>query len=382
MAIEASSPAPLAFVDLQAQYASYKDEIDAAIHRVLDHGKFIMGPEVGELESALADFSGAKHVVGCSSGTDALLMILMAEGIGAGDAVFVPSFTFTATAEVLLLLGAQPVFVDVDPDDFNLCLEDLERRIDAVKASGVYTPRGILAVDLFGLPVDYAGLQALADMHGLKVWGDAAQSFGGSIGDRKVGALARATATSFFPAKPFGCYGDGGAVFTDDDVMADVMRSIRAHGKGGDKYDIIRVGLNARLDTIQAAILLAKLPHFAGEVDRREAVAQKYDALLSGKVRTPVRRQGRSSAWAQYTIKVPADRRDAISAALKQSGVPSAVYYPLPMHLQTAYRAMGDGKGSLPVSEALSGEVLSLPMHPFLTDDQIAQVAEALIGAV
>lgn len=382
MATDASSSAPLAFVDLQAQYASYKPEIDAAIHRVLDHGKFIMGPEVGELEAALSAFSGAKHVIGCSSGTDALLMILMAEGIGPGDAVFVPSFTFTATAEVLLLLGAQPIFVDVDPDDFNLCLDDLERRIAAVKTAGTYTPRGILAVDLFGLPVDYDGLQAVADKHGLHIWGDAAQSFGGSIGGKKVGALARATATSFFPAKPFGCYGDGGAVFTDDDAMADVMRSIRAHGKGGEKYDIIRVGLNARLDTIQAAILLAKLPHFAGEVDRREAVAQKYDALLSGSVQTPVRRQGRASAWAQYTIKVPAARRDEIGAALKQSGVPSAVYYPLPMHLQTAYRAMGDGEGSLPVSEALSREVLSLPMHPFLTDEDTARVASAVLNAI
>ncbi|MDF1749152.1 MAG: DegT/DnrJ/EryC1/StrS family aminotransferase [Alphaproteobacteria bacterium] len=382
MANQLSSSEHLAFIDLQVQYATNKKEIDAAIQRVLDHGQYIMGPEVEALESALGDFVDVHHVVGCSSGTDALLMILMAEGIGSGDAVFVPSFTFTATAEALLLLGIQPVFVDVDPDDFNMSLEDLERRIDAVKIAGQFIPRGIIAVDLFGLPIEYTALQAIADRHDLRVWGDAAQSFGGSVGSKKVGSLFRATATSFFPAKPFGCYGDGGAIFTDDDGLARILRSIRVHGMGDTKYDIVRTGLNARLDTIQAAILLAKLPNFAVELEQREAVAQKYDALLSGVVQVPLRRQGRSSTWAQYTIKVDADRRDEISASLKQAGVPTAVYYPRPMHLQTAYYELGEGEGSLPISEALSHEVLSLPMHPFLTDEQIEQVTDALIAAI
>ena len=373
--------APIQFVDLQAQYAAYKTEIDTAIQTVMDHGRFIMGPEVGQLEAALAAFSGAKHVIGCSSGTDALLMMMMADGIGPGDAVFVPSFTFTATAEVPLLLRATPIFVDADPDDFNMDIADLERRIAEVKADGKLTPRGILGLDLFGLPADYAALKEIADAHGMHLWSDAAQSFGASAGLARVGPVARMTATSFFPAKPLGCAGDGGAVFTDDDTLADVMRSIRAHGKGGSKYDIARVGLNARIDTLQAAILLAKLPHFQAELDRREAVSQAYDALLAGAVKTPTRRQGRSSAWAQYTIQVDPARRDAIAGALKEKGIPSAVYYPLPMHLQTAYTAFGGGEGSLPVCEALSGKVLSLPMHPFLTEGEIERIAGAVKAA-
>lgn len=373
---------PIEFVDLKAQYAAYKQEIDEAVQTVMDHGRFIMGPEVGRLEKALSDFCGARHSIGCSSGTDALLMMMMADGVGPGDAIFVPSFTFTATAEVPLLLRATPVFVDADADDFNMDLDDLERRIAAVKAEGRLTPRGILGLDLFGLPADYAKMQAIADAHGMHLWSDAAQSFGASVGAKKVGTLTRMTATSFFPAKPLGCAGDGGAVFTDDDDLADVMRSIRAHGKGGSKYDIARVGLNARLDTLQAAILLAKLPHFQDELDRRETVSQAYDQLLANAVKTPTRRQGRSSAWAQYTIQVDPARRDAIAGALKEKGIPSAVYYPLPMHLQTAYRDLGGGEGSLPVCEKLSGTVLSLPMHPFLTEGEIERVADAVKSAV
>ena len=372
---------PTAFVDLKAQYRAYQSEIDAAIQTVLNHAQFINGPEVAALEEALSAFSGAKHVVGCSSGTDALLMIMMAEGVGQGDAVFVPTFTFTATAEVPLLIGATPIFVDVDPDDFNIDAADLEAKIKAVQAEGRLVPRGILATDLFGLPADYTVLQEIADRHDLKLWDDGAQSFGGAVGAQKVGTLCRATATSFFPAKPFGCYGDGGAVFTDDDELAAVMRSIRAHGKGGAKYDIVRVGLNARLDTIQAAILLAKLPHFAGEVERREKVAQAYDAALSDFLTTPVRRQGRSSAWAQYTVKVPDGKRQALAAELKEAGIPTAVYYPMPMHLQTAYKSFGQGPGSLPASERLSQEVLSLPMHPFLTQEDIKRVSDRIVDA-
>ncbi|MDD9904962.1 MAG: DegT/DnrJ/EryC1/StrS family aminotransferase [Rhodospirillaceae bacterium] len=372
----------MAFVDLKAQYQAHKAQIDGAIQQVLDHGRFIMGPEVAELETALCQFAGAKYAIGCSSGTDALVLTMMAEDIGPGDAVFVPAFTFTATAEVPLLLGATPVFVDVDPDDFNIDCDDLERRIEAVVAAGELTPRAVLAVDLFGLPVDYDRLHAVAERHGLKIWGDAAQSFGGAMGERKVGTLCRATATSFFPAKPLGCYGDGGAVLTDDDALAERMQSIRAHGKGGAKYDIVRVGLNARLDTIQAAVLLAKLPNFPGELERRETVARRYDELLSDVVKIPSRYQGRVSAWAQYTVKLPADRRDEVAANLRERGIPTAIYYPMPMHMQTAYRAYGDGEGSVPVSERLSGEVLSLPMHPYMEDADVVRVAEALTRAV
>ncbi|MBH64773.1 MAG: aminotransferase DegT [Alphaproteobacteria bacterium] len=373
---------PMAFVDLKAQYQAHKAQIDGAVQQVLDHGRFIMGPEVAELETALCQFAGAKYAIGCSSGTDALVLTMMAEDIGPGDAVFVPAFTFTATAEVPLLLGATPVFVDVDPDDFNIDCDDLERRIEAVVAAGELTPRAVLAVDLFGLPVDYDRLHAVAERHGLKIWGDAAQSFGGAMGERKVGTLCRATATSFFPAKPLGCYGDGGAVLTDDDALAERMQSIRAHGKGGAKYDIVRVGLNARLDTIQAAVLLAKLPNFPGELERRETVARRYDELLSDVVKIPSRYQGRVSAWAQYTVKLPADRRDEVAANLRERGIPTAIYYPMPMHMQTAYRAYGDGEGSVPVSERLSGEVLSLPMHPYMEDADVVRVAEALTRAV
>ncbi|MDW3206359.1 MAG: DegT/DnrJ/EryC1/StrS family aminotransferase [Alphaproteobacteria bacterium] len=377
-----SQPNPIAFVDLKAQYEAYRQEIDSAIATVLEHGKFIMGPEVASLENELASFCGAKHAIGCSSGTDALMLIMMAEGVGTGDAIFVPSFTFTATAEVPLLLGATPIFVDVDPSDFNMALVDLEKRIQAVIDGGELRPCGILATDLFGLPADYTALEALAAKYNVALWSDAAQSFGGALGNRKVGSLSRATATSFFPAKPLGCYGDGGAVLTNDDELADVMKSIRAHGKGGEKYDIVRVGLNARLDTLQAAVLRAKLPHFASEIEVRNRVADAYDAKLNGFVETPARRRGHQSAWAQYTIKLPADRRDAVAAALKADGVPCAVYYPMPMHLQSAYRHFGDGEGSLPVSEALSGQVLSLPMHPFLTEPEIDRIADAVKSAV
>jgi dTDP-4-amino-4,6-dideoxygalactose transaminase len=370
------------FVDLAAQYAVYKDAIDTGIAGVLAHGRFIMGPEVAELEEALASFTGAKHAIGCSSGTDALMMTMIAEGIGLGDAIFLPTFTFTAAAEVPLLLGATPVFVDVNRDDFNMDLDDLARRIEATKAAGKVTPKGILATDLFGLPADYDALHDLAKTCGLTVWSDAAQSMGGQYKSKRVGALSRATATSFFPAKPLGCYGDGGAVFTDDCEMAAVMRSIRAHGKGTEKYDIQRVGLNARLDTIQAAVLLAKLPHLSDEIAARENVAKAYDQQLSKAVKLPGRRDGVRSAWAQYTLRLPAEKRDRVVAKLSEAGIPSAVYYPAPMHLQTAYRSFGDGEGSLPVSEALCSEVLSLPMHPFLKENQIAKICDTLNAAM
>lgn len=373
-------PDPIPFVDLKAQYHRLKDRIHTRIDDVLDHGRFIMGPEIGELEEQLAGFAEVKHAVAVSSGTDALVVALMAEEIGPGDAVFVPAFTFTATAEVVLLLGATPVFVDVDPGTFDMDPADLAARIAAVSGEGRLRPRAIIAVDLFGQPADYPALENLAGQHGLFLLADAAQSLGGSLGNRKIGTLAPTTATSFFPAKPLGGYGDGGALFTDDAARAKLFRSLRVHGQGEAKYDISRVGLNARLDTLQAAILLAKLEIFSDELAARERVAQRYDAALADVVATPVRRPNSTSAWAQYTIQL--DDRDGVAASLKASGIPSAVYYPRAMHLQPAYAAYGAGEGSMPVSERLSSRVLSLPMHPYLDEATQARICEGVIAAV
>jgi len=368
------------FIDLNAQQARLRADIDQRIAAVLDHGKYIMGPEVAELETALAEFAGAKHAIAVSSGTDALLMALMAADIGIGDAVFLPAFTFTASAEVILITGATPVFVDVEATTCNIDAADLERRISEVESAGELKPRAIIAVDLFGLPAGYATINNLAAAHDMLVIDDAAQSFGGAEGNKKVGALAPVTATSFFPAKPLGCYGDGGAVFTDDDETMDIYKSIRAHGKGGAKYDIVRVGLNARLDTIQAAVLLSKLTIFAEEIESREKLARTYDARLAGHVKLPARADNSNSAWAQYTVQL--DHRDAVQEALKAEGIPTMVYYPLPMHLQSAYRPFGDGEGSMPVSEALSTRVLSLPMHPYMDDATANRICDQLTAAV
>lgn len=372
--------ASVPFVDLKAQYRQLKPLIDERIQRVLDHGDFILGGEIQELEAALSDFCGAPYTITCSSGTDALQMLLMAQGVGPGDAVFMPAFTFTATAEVALLLGATPVFVDVDGRDFNLDCEQLTREIDAVLRAGKLKPRAIIAVDLFGQPADYTMLNQIAAKHGLLLIADAAQSFGADRGNRKVGMLAPATATSFFPAKPLGCYGDGGAIFVQDEETAHVLRSIRAHGKGDDKYDIVRVGVNGRLDTLQAAILLAKLPSFAAELKAREALANRYDATIGDLVTTPLRHPNTRSAWAQYSIL--SDRRDELAAKLKAKGIPTAVYYPRPMHLQTAYQQFGAGPGSLPVSERLAERILSLPMHPFMDDATAERIGAAVCEAL
>jgi len=373
-------PDPIPFVDLKAQYSRLKGQISARIEGVLNHGRFIMGPEIGELEERLATFVDAKHAIAVSSGTDALIVALMAEEIGAGDAVFVPAFTFTATAEVVLLLGATPVFVDVDPHTFDIDPADLATRIASVAAEGRLRPRAVIAVDLFGQPADYPALEKLAHQHGLFLLADAAQSLGGSLGNRKIGTLAPTSATSFFPAKPLGGYGDGGALFTDDPARAKLFRSLRVHGQGDAKYDISRVGLNARLDTLQAAILLAKLDIFSDELTARERVARIYDDALGDVVTTPVRRPNSTSAWAQYTILL--DERDRVAASLKAAGIPSAIYYPRPMHLQPAYAAYGAGEGSMPVSEALSGRVLSLPMHPYLNEETQARICAGVIEAV
>jgi dTDP-4-amino-4,6-dideoxygalactose transaminase len=369
------------FIDLKSQYERMKADIDAAIQRVLEKQAFIQGPEVRELELALAEFCGAQRVVSCANGTDALQLALMALQIGPGDAVFVPSFTYTATAEVILLLGARPVFIDSDPDTFNIDFGSAEQAIERTQREGRLRPAALMTVDLFGQPVDYDRARALADRHGLAFISDAAQSFGADYKGRRVGSsLADITTTSFFPAKPLGCYGDGGAVFTDDDALADTIRSICLHGKGDAKYDVVRVGVNSRLDTLQAAVLLPKLAAFANELERRHAVAKTYVERLKGYVDTPILPEGNSRfAWAQFTIKV--EDRDGVQAQLKAAGIPANVYYPLPMHLQPAYLEYGEGRSSLPVAEQLSHAVLSLPMHPYLTEAEIDTVCEAVIRA-
>jgi dTDP-4-amino-4,6-dideoxygalactose transaminase len=321
----------------------------------------------------LASFAGSKHCLSVSSGTDALVVPLMALGIGPGDAVFLPTFTFTATAEVVVLVGARPIYIDINPRLFNIDVAHLKAQIAAVKKAGKFRPRAVIAVDLFGLPADYAALNVICEAENLALIGDAAQSYGGTLNNRRVGSLAPITATSFFPAKPLGCYGDGGAIFFDDDAIYAKLVSIRVHGQGRSKYEVERIGLNARFDTIQAAVILAKLDVFEGELERRQAVAQKYNKALSDAVETPEIPGGYRSAWAQYSIL--SDKRDAIAAALKEAGIPTAIYYPIPMHLQAAYRDHGEGEGSCPVAERLAKRVLSLPMHPYLDDATIERIA-------
>lgn len=370
------------FIDLKTQYERLKAEIDANVLDVMGRQAFIQGQEVRDFEAKLAEFSGAKRVVTCANGTDALQLALMALEIGPGDAVFVPSFTYTATAEVILLLGATPIFVECDPETFNLDFERTETEIERIRDEDKLRPAVLMTVDLFGQPVDYDRARALSDKHGLKFISDAAQGFGASYKGRRVGSgMADVTTTSFFPAKPLGCYGDGGAVFTDDDTLADTIRSLCLHGKGEGKYDVVRVGVNSRLDTIQAAILLPKLAAFTDELEQRHRVANAYSERLANHVVTPILAEGEDRfAWAQYTIKVP--NRDAVQTRLKEAGIPSMVYYPLPMHLQPAYSEYGNGQGSLPVAERLPHEVLSLPMHPYLTEDEISQICDAVIAAV
>jgi dTDP-4-amino-4,6-dideoxygalactose transaminase len=367
----AGTIAPIPFVDLKAQRARLGERIDVAMQRVLAHGQFILGPEVAELEGRLAAFCGAGHCVTCANGTDALALVLMAVGIKAGDAVFVPSFTFVATAEVVVWVGATPVFVDVAPETFNMDAASLAAAIDAAKAAGL-VPRAVIPVDLFGQPADYGALLPLAARHDLFVLADAAQSFGAQFGGRRVGTLGHATATSFFPAKPLGCYGDGGAVFTDDGDLAAVLRSLRQHGQGSNKYDNVRVGVNGRLDTLQAAILLEKLAIFADEIEARQRIAARYADRLGNAVHVPTVISDASSVWAQYTIR--SKLRDKIAAACKSAGVPTAIYYPIPLSQQTAYRHFPAAPGGVPCSERIAGEVLSLPMHPYLepaTQDRI-----------
>lgn len=356
---------PVPFIDLKAQQDKIRPQLERAIMRVLDHGKYIMGPEVFALEENLSEYCGAKYAVSCSSGTDALLMVLMAKEIGRGDAIFLPSFTYTATPEVVALLGATPIFLDVLPDTFNINPNDVSEGVKLARAKGL-TPKAIIAVDLFGQPADYERLHKTANEHNLWILADAAQSFGASSNNRKVGSLAFATATSFFPAKPLGCYGDGGAVFTDDSDLNEILKSIRVHGKGSSKYDNVRVGLNARLDTLQAAILLEKLKIFDEELKERQYIADKYNAAIEGTLTVPHVRQENKSAWAQYTAKViPGMDRQAVVDHLQYVGVPTMIYYEKPLHLQTAYQKCPT-VNSLETSETLSKTVLSLPMNPSL----------------
>ncbi|SMH41545.1 DegT/DnrJ/EryC1/StrS family aminotransferase [Azospirillum agricola] len=369
---------PILFQDLQAQRHRLGGRIDQAIARVLDHGRFIMGPEVVELESKLAAFANVRHCVTCANGTDALQLALMAKGIGPGDAVFVPAFTFVASAEAPALLGATPVFVDVLEDTFTMDSASLSAAIDKVRRMGL-KPAAVMPVDLFGQPADYGAIGEIAREHGLFLLADGAQSFGATLANKRVGSLGDATATSFFPAKPLGCYGDGGAVFTDSDTLAQTLRSIRMHGQGVDKYDNVRLGLNSRLDTMQAAVLIEKLSIFEEEIAARNHVAHRYTAGLADPVRLPVVAQEATSVWAQYTIRH--DRRDALAASLKAAGVATAVYYPIPLNRQGGYRRYPVAPGGVPVSERLAAEVISLPMHPYLAADAQTRVIDAIHAA-
>ncbi|WP_040197565.1 DegT/DnrJ/EryC1/StrS family aminotransferase [Candidatus Soleaferrea massiliensis] len=371
------------FIDLKQQYRRVQDQVEQRVLRAMRSGQYIMGDEVFTLERRLADFAGVKHCICCSNGTDALSIALMALGIGEGDAVFVPSFTFFATAEVAALRGATPVFVDIDPDTYNIDAADLRRKIDRATQAGGLTPRAVIPVDLFGLPADYDAVEAVAQEYGLFVVEDAAQGFGGVYHGKRGGSFGACAAASFFPAKPLGCYGDGGAVFTDDDALAETMRSIRVHGKGSGKYDNVRIGLNARLDTVQAAVLHCKLDIFEDEIVSRHRIAQMYTRMLRDVVITPKVPQGCESVYAQYTIRLKDHQtREHVMRELKARGIPSFVYYPKPMHLQSAFRSYGCQAGECPVSELASDTVLSLPMHPYLTEEETAFIAQAVRRAV
>ena len=377
------------FIDLQAQRARISDKINAAVAKVIKEGRYIMGPEVKEFEAQLADFGSAKFAVGCANGTEALVLPLMAWEIGAGDAIFCPSFTFAATAEIIPWLGASPVFVDIDPATYNMSPEHLEATIQAVKAEGKLTPKAIIAVDLFGQPADYPAIAKIAQRYDLKLIADSAQGFGCTLNGLHPIHWADATTTSFFPAKPLGCYGDGGAVLTNDSKTAELLDSLRVHGKAtksdiaGRKFDHdpkylnVRIGMNSRLDTIQAAILIEKLAIFADEIECRNRVAARYNSSLADFVgRVPHVIDGGVSTWAQYTLQH--DDRDGLQAHLRDQSVPSAVYYPIPIHMQEVYGHYQTGPGGLPVSEAMAQRVISLPMHPYLDEDTQDRVIDAV----
>lgn len=365
------------FIDLKTQLNRIRPQVDLAIKKVLDHGIFIMGPEVQEFEKQLAQFCGVKHAISCANGTDALGLGLMAKNISAGDAVFVPSFTFAATAEVVSWVGATPVFIDSLEDTYNMDPKSLEQGINCAKKLGLI-PKGIIPVDLFGQPADYDAIQTIADEHDLWIMADGAQSFGASYKGRKVGNIGDMATTSFFPAKPLGCYGDGGAIFTNDDDLASIIKSLRVHGQGADKYDNVRIGMNGRLDTIQAAILLEKLKIFPDELIARQKTADAYNDGLKNTVKVPHVIDEATSAWAQYTVRLPEHvDRTKLMADLKDAGIPTMIYYIKPLHLQTAYKHYPTATGgALPVCEALTNEVLSLPMSGYVEDEDIEKVVK------
>lgn len=370
------------FINLNAQYRNHKGEIDQAIHTVLCHGQYIMGPEVYELEQRLSEYLGVKHALACSSGTDALVLPLMAKGIGPGDAVFTSPFTFFATAEAISLCGATPVFVDIDPGTYNLDTLKLEEEIAQIASAGKLTPKAIMPVDLFGLAADFKAINIIARKHDLWVLEDAAQSFGARYHDQRAGSLGDVAATSFYPAKPLGCYGDGGAVFTDDPDLYDTLVSLRVHGQGssGDKYDNVRIGMNARMDTIQAAILIQKLKIYDDEVIMRNQVAQQYSSQLSNQVTPPKVPDQQSSVWAQYSIQV--ENRDKLRSDLTEAGIPTAIFYSTPIHLSSAYKGLGYSSGDFPVSEAVSKRIISLPMHPYLEKGMIQRICDSVNRSV
>lgn len=370
-----SAPEPIAFIDLKAQQALIRERIEARIKAVLDHGQYINGPEIAELEEALKNYTGAADAVAVASGTDALVIALIAEGVGAGDAVFVPGFTYNATANAVLLAGAEPVFVDVDRHTFNMCPHDLAAKAEAVAEEGRLVPRAVIAVDLFGLPAPYPAIGETAERHGMPVIADAAQSFGGARGNARVGTLAPATGTSFFPAKTLGCYGDGGAMFATDAERGEIWRSIRWHGTDDERRDSIRVGLNGRMDSIQAAVLLEKLKLYDGELARRHEIAARYDAAFGDVIDLPARPEGVSPSWGLYSVTVP--ERDRLREALARRNIPTAVYYATPLHLMPAFAGHAPA-GGLPNCEALAREILSLPLHPYLSDAQVDYICEAV----
>lgn len=365
------------FIDLGAQRERIRDRLQAAVDGVINEGRYILGPQVAEFEQQLASYVGVKHAVACANGTDALLLPLMAYGVGPGDAVFCPSFTFAATAEVVALRQAEPVFVEIDPDTYNIDPASLEAAIQMVLKEGRLTPRAIIPVDLFGLPANYAGIAAIAARYNLPVIEDAAQSIGGKAGNAMCGSFGDVGATSFYPAKPLGCYGDGGAMFTNSDEMADTLRSLAFHGKGDGQYDNIRVGLNSRLDTLQAAILIEKLAILEDEMEKRQVVAQRYNDGLRGAVKVPDVTAGSRSAWAQYAIETP--RRDELKADLQAAGIPSVIYYVKPLHQQVAYAHYQTAPGGLAVSEELPSRILCLPMHPYLSEEDQDRIVSTIV---
>lgn len=372
------------FRDLKSQYMHIKETVDANIQEVINDGNFIQGNQVKELEERLADYVGVKHCITCANGTDALQLALMAWEVGSGDAVFVPDFTFFSSGEVVSAVGATPIFVDVDSDTYNISVNSLIKMIEKVVNDGIYKPRVIVAVDLFGQSADYNELRKIADKYGMYILEDSAQGFGGMLGDKRNCSFGDISTTSFFPAKPLGCYGDGGAVFTDNSEWDELIRSYKVHGKGSSKYDNIRIGMNSRLDTLQAAVLLAKLPVFAGEeLENEQKIALKYTEKLKEYVKVPVIRDGFYSSWAQYTIQLKNSKmRDGLQKYLKDLGIPAMVYYQKPMHLQKAFDNSIYNDDDYPNTNRLCDTVLSLPFHPYMSDEDVELVAKSIIEYV